>query len=125
MMREGVGGNIKSVTQASILFQPTMTIMAIDGDEDMAFRSPVMSGVAWSLSGITKDSTGAILGSARVELYYTGNDQPVSAVISDATTGAFSFNVGPTAGPFYAVGYKSGSPDVAGTTVNTLLPVAT
>lgn len=125
MMREGVGGSIKSITKASILFQPGPWIMAIDGDEDMAFRSPTMDGVSWSLSGITKDSTGAVVGGARVELYYTGNDQPISAVVSDGTTGAFSFKVGIAAGPYYAVAYKAGSPDVAGTTVNTLLPVAT
>jgi hypothetical protein len=122
--REGVGGNIKSVTQGSVLFAPSMSIMAIDGDEDMFFRSQVMSGVNWSISGITKDSSGSVLGSCVVELFYTQTDFPLSKVTSDATTGAYSFNCSPNAGNYYAVAYKAGSPDVAGTTVNTLAPVA-
>lgn len=122
--REGVGGNIKAVTQGSMLFAPTMTIMAIEGDEDMFFRSPVMYGVNWSISGITKDSSGSVLGSCVVELFYTSTDLPLSKVISNATTGAYSFNCSPNAGNYYAVAYKTGSPDVAGTTVNTLAPVA-
>ena len=60
-----------------------------------------------------------------VELFYTDTDQSVSKKVSDPTTGAFSFLIGPSGGNFYLVAYKAGSPDVAGTTVNTLLPVVT
>ena len=123
--REGVGGSIKRVTGTIGFFSPCLTVKAIDGDEDMFFRSPVMQGVSWNIAGITKDSTGAVLGSCTVHLFYTGPDQFISATTSDSSTGAYSFKIGPTAGPFYVVAYKAGSPDVAGTTVNTLTPVAT
>jgi len=126
MMREGVGGTIKAIGTSGYgsQFAPVSTIMTISSDADMLFRSPVMSGVNWSISGITKDSTGSVLGSCRVELYFTANDIPLSGIISDATTGAYTFNCSPNAGNYYAVAYKAGSPDVAGTTVNTLAPVA-
>ncbi len=73
-----------------------------------------------AITGISRDSTGTILGLCRIELYITSNDQPVYTVTSDAS-GNFSFG-NPGTGPFYIVAYKVGSPDVAGTTVNTLLP---
>lgn len=123
MMRESVGGNtIKAIMQSR--FEPSMFIKAIDGDESLFFKSPVMWGVSWKLDGITKDSTGAVLGSCVVELFYTNTDMPISKQVSDPTTGAFSFLIGPNSGNFYLVAYKAGSPDVAGTTVNTLAPVA-
>lgn len=124
MMRESVGGNVcKAILNPR--FCPSMLIKAVDGDEYMFFKSPVMHGVSWMLSGITKDSTGAVLGSCHVDLYYTNTDQFISDTVSDPTTGVFSFLIGPNTGSFYLVAYKAGSPDVAGTTVNTLMPVAT
>lgn len=124
-IREGVGTTtIRAINGTASVFQPASTVYAIDGDEDMFVKSTVMSGVSWLLSGVTKDSTGTILGSCKVELYYTATDLPISAQISDPTTGAFSFLIGPS-NTYYLVAYKQGSPDVAGTTVNTLVPVAT
>jgi hypothetical protein len=70
--------------------------------------------------GVTKDATGAVLGSCRVELYLTSTDAPQATQTSDGS-GNFTFS-NPGAGPFYIVAYKAGSPDVAGTTVNTLVP---
>lgn len=71
------------------------------------------------ISGITKDSTGAILGSCTVKVYGTTDDIEVDSAVSDAVTGAYAVGV-PTSGNYYIVAYKAGSPDVAGTTVNTL-----
>jgi len=85
----------------------------------MYFRSTVFSTAQLNLSGVTKDSTGAILGSCVVELYVTSSDRVVGKTISDATTGAYTFSI-TFSGPFYIVAYKAGSPDLAGTTVNTL-----
>ena len=119
--REGVGGNtVKAIGEG--YFAPCSTVKAIYGDEDMFFRSTPMQGVVWSLSGLTKDSTSALLGSCVVDLFYTSNDQIISSVVSDPTTAAWSFKIGPGAGPFYAVAYKAGGTDVFGTTVNTLTP---
>ena len=124
MMREGVGGNLKAIynriTQTTP-FNPAMIINAIDGDEDMFFRSPIMSGLAYTLPGLTKDGTGAALGFCTVKLFMTASDLPIGDVVSDAS-GNYSYRVGPNAGPYYAVGYIAGSPDKAGTTVNTLMP---
>ena len=73
------------------------------------------------ISGVTRSSTGAVLGSCRVELYETTRDQPLQTVTSDATTGAFIFTAARySPRTHYIVAYKAGSPDVAGTTVNTL-----
>ena len=74
-----------------------------------------------ALAGISRDSTGAALGLCAIDLF-ASSDLVVASTISDAA-GNYSF-VNPGTGPFYIVAYKAGSPDVAGTTVNTLLPAA-
>jgi hypothetical protein len=70
--------------------------------------------------GVTRDSGGAVLGNVVVDLFITGSDSIVGTTTSDAS-GNFSFS-NPGTGPFYIVAYKAGAPDVAGTSVNTLLP---
>ena len=74
-----------------------------------------------SLSGITRDSTGAVLGGVTVQVFETATDRFVTEVISDATTGAYVVPVGIGTGPYYAVAYIAGAPDRGGTTVNTLV----
>lgn len=73
------------------------------------------------LSGVTRDSAGAILGGCTVELFSTSSDLLMLSTVSDAVTGIYLFSV-PDAGPYYIVAYKAGAPDVAGTSVNTLVP---
>lgn len=83
------------------------------------FRSRPLDTVNPRITGVTRDSTGTILGSCMVDLFRTVDDVKVDSYTSDATTGVYTLSaVGP--GPFYVVAYKSGAPDVAGTTVNTL-----
>lgn len=82
------------------------------------FRSPKFYG-AFSLSGVTRDSTGVALGNCDVRLFQTGSDIEVGQTTSDGS-GNFAFSLGNNAGFFYLVAYKPGAPDVAGTTVNTL-----
>lgn len=75
----------------------------------------------FQISGVTKDSAGAVLGSCTVKLYRTSDDVLLFTTTSDATTGAYQFL---NASPFFAcyvVAYKAGSPDTAGTTVNTII----
>lgn len=118
-MMRGIGlKSPKSVNGAN--FDPHGSVLSTSV---MTWASPVMRGVSWGLSGVTKDGTGSVLGSSVVTLYYSDTKQPISSVLSDTSTGAWSFNVGPNKS-YYAVAYKQGSPDVAGTTVNTLSPVA-
>lgn len=73
-----------------------------------------------TISGVTKDSGGSALGGCVVQLFRTDNDQFIAEVTSEATTGAYSFSVANDA-TYYLVAYKAGSPDVSGTTVNTIV----
>ena len=84
------------------------------------YRSP--GGVAnFSISGITRDSAGASLANCRVELFVTARDVSIAETVS-GSFGSFAFDM-PGTGPFYLIAYKAGGPDVAGTTVNTIMPV--
>lgn len=74
--------------------------------------------------GVTKDSTGAVLGGCAVDLFYTTSKAYAGSVISDATTGEYAFSGIPLDATeaiptFYVLAYKAGTP-VFGTTVNTL-----
>ena len=83
-----------------------------------SYRSPKFYG-SFSISGTTRDSAGTALGSCEVHLFETGTDIEIAQTNSDGA-GAFTFVIGNNAGYFYIVAYKAGSPDVAGTSVNTL-----
>lgn len=83
----------------------------------VVYRSPGAA-VNYRISGVTRDSSGAVLANCRVELFVTARDVAISETVSGAD-GSFSFD-NPGTGPFYLVAYKTGAPDVAGTTVNTL-----
>lgn len=74
----------------------------------------------WTLSGITKDSTGAALAGCTVSLYRTTDDRLMEKVISDGS-GAYRFSTIGLSETYYVVAYKPGSPDVAGTTRNDLV----
>lgn len=75
---------------------------------------------AIKISGITKNAYGTPLGSCVVKLYRTNDDVEVQSQISDPSTGAYAFYMA-GGGTYYVVAYLAGSPDVAGTTVNTLV----
>ena len=84
------------------------------------FRS-VMGRSNLTLSGVSRDSAGAILGLCQVLVFRTEDKSFVYETQSDAN-GAWSLTVN-KGGPFFLVEYKAGSPDVAGTSLNTLAPV--
>lgn len=75
------------------------------------------------ITGTTRDSTGAPLGNCAVELFETQNPSVVRAQTTSDANGLFTVvsTVPPLA--FFLVAYLPGSPDVAGTTVNTLTTV--
>lgn len=74
---------------------------------------------ALSIAGVTRAATGVPLGGCTVKLYRTATDELVETGVSDGS-GVYSFaTVGPGQN-YYVVAYLPGSPDVAGTTVNTL-----
>lgn len=74
----------------------------------------------FGFSGITRDAYGSPLGGMTVKLYRTSTDEMVSSVVSDVN-GNFTVLT-----PYYPDAhfiniYKTGSPDVFGTTANTLV----
>ena len=71
------------------------------------------------VSGTTKDATGAALGGVTVDLYDAHTKTLVDTVVSDAG-GAYVAGT-PYSTAAFANAYLAGSPDVAGTTVNTLV----
>lgn len=75
----------------------------------------------YSLSGVSRDSSGVALGGCTVKVFLTGNDTKQFETISDGS-GNWSIDVGANPGPFYYVEYKVGSPDRAGTSINTNVP---
>lgn len=70
------------------------------------------------ISGVTKDSGGAALGGCTVKLFNRATDTKEQETVSDGS-GNYAFTVDRTQ-TYYVVAYLPGSPDVAGTTVNTL-----
>lgn len=70
--------------------------------------------------GVTKDSTGAVLASCTVKLFETMTDLYVESMVSGAD-GAYEFRSASLTKAYYVVAYLAGSPDVAGTTVNSLV----
>lgn len=79
------------------------------------------------ISGVSRDNTGAPLGNCRVMLFRTavgvGQQDFVGETLSDGS-GNWSFAT-LESGPFFLVEYLAGSPDQAGTSVNTIAPVIT
>lgn len=83
----------------------------------------ILPGLAPNLviAGVTRDNVGAPLGNCTVDLFITATDAWVAQTISDGS-GNWSLPVY-VSGPFFARAYLAGSPDRAGTTLNTLDPV--
>lgn len=85
----------------------------------------------WLIEGVTRDSTGTALGSCRVvamrsDKIAINQDIQANPVVADLTSdgsGNFSAQVGANV-PHQLTAYKAGSPDVAGVTVNNVMPVA-
>lgn len=73
------------------------------------------------VAGVTKNAAGAVLGSCTVTLFDTLTDVVREVQTSDAVTGAYQFSAINDTRAYYVRAYKAGAPDVAGTTVNTLV----
>jgi hypothetical protein len=82
--------------------------------------SKVAKGPFWSLSGTTIDAAGAALGGCTVHLFRTADDVEVDVQVSTAA-GAYKFDGLAPGYTYYVVAFLSGSPDRAGTTLNTLV----
>jgi hypothetical protein len=73
------------------------------------------------LSGITRNSVGAVLAGCTVKLFRTSDNVYIGSTISDGS-GIYQFVVTASV-QYYAVAYLAGSPDVAGVSDNTLVGV--
>jgi hypothetical protein len=89
------------------------------GGVNKAFRSTPFSPRSIYVTGITTDSAGVPLGSCDVHLVRTADDVEVDQGVSDGSGNYALICAG--SGTFYVVAYKAGAPDVAGTSVNTLV----
>jgi hypothetical protein len=87
---------------------------------EIPFRS-VRGTASYRIAGVSRDANGNPLPLCTVTLFETGTDRIVQKVVSEAVTGVFAFSVPDTTTRYYAVFYLAGAPDVAGTTVNTLV----
>jgi hypothetical protein len=72
------------------------------------------------VTGVTKNSQGVNLGGCTVDLFRTVDDLKVNSVVSDSS-GNFTIVLGTDSyHAYYLTAYLSGSPDVAGITVNNI-----
>lgn len=70
--------------------------------------------------GVTRDQYGTPTGSCVVQLFRTSDDLFIMEITSDSS-GNFLLQSWYTPDTHYIVAYKAGSPDIFGTTVNTLV----
>lgn len=71
-----------------------------------------------SISGVTRNSIGAVLPSVAVHLFRTSDDLNIADDTSDPTTGAYTFFV-PSTDPYYVAGFKNFTADDALRTADT------
>ena len=89
-------------------------------DQTMVYRN-IAPTINRNLTGITRDSGGALLGTCITELLQSGGDILTQTTTSDAS-GNYSFS-NPGSGPFFVRAYKDGSPNVAGVTDRNLIAI--
>lgn len=73
-----------------------------------------------SFVGVTRDQFGSAADGVTVKLFRTSDDRLISQVVSDAN-GNFTITTPYYPDGHYLVIYKAGTPDIFGTTVNTLI----
>jgi hypothetical protein len=85
------------------------------------FYLPFRRAPRWVVNGTTFDSTGAVLASCVVLLFETATNLWRGITLSDGN-GAYVIDAAPGVA-YFLVWYKAGAPDVAGSSVNTVLAV--
>ena len=101
-------------TQAGIPHVPT-TVPAVQGFAD----GWLFCDYTYLITGQTQDNNGNPLANCTVTLLRTA-DNSVAAITASDGSGNYAINATPALNQ-YVVAYLPGSPDVAGTTVNTLV----
>lgn len=74
----------------------------------------------YGIVGVTRGVYGSPLGGATVKLFRTSTDELVATIVSDPV-GGYTITTPYYPDAHYLVVYKAGTPDVMGTTVNTLI----
>lgn len=125
--RAGKRGGMRMMVHGIAKLDPMPFVNGVDGKRQAGatFNSSFsLVRQQWLISGITKNSAGTPLPGCTVVVYTTVDDMPRGSTVSDAS-GNYSISVDGNAQTRYCVAYLAGSPDVAGTTVDTLTPVLT
>lgn len=105
---EYLGGSDLTIEKVKTLHR---TFIEYLGEYDL---TGVHTGV-YHLTGITRDSSGTVLGNCSVYLYNASDFSYLGNTTSDASTGVYSFVVS-ASGTYFVVAFKVGSPDVQGVT---------
>lgn len=114
------GGDQAMVNPATPTNQPRQTNWTQSGDGVRRIFKRELGYLNANLSGTSRDDAGAILGFCTVLIFETGTNVFLAQTVSDVN-GAWSIPF--LRGGFsFLVEYKAGSPDVAGTSKNNLLP---
>jgi len=83
--------------------------------------SPASDQGTMVISGVTRDGNGNPLGGCTVDLFDSAQDVKIATTTSDPVTGVYVFASIAGGIKFYMVAYRKGSPDVAGTTLATVV----
>lgn len=124
----GMYGYVPSKTLAGDLTTGDGEILGADGSNSLGwFEFPISRSLTTSyafsgffLNGVTRDNAGAILANCTIHGYWSVDDTYQGETTSNFA-GEYCW-VGQYQQAHYLVAYKAGSPDVAGTTVDTLVP---
>lgn len=101
-----------------------MGMLNLDAGTNGRYQQPPQAGGGQQqkkIIGTTRDSGGAVLGSCVVQGFVTSTDVFVGQLASD-TAGYFELPTPFVGVAHYLVCYKAGSPDVGGTSLNTIVP---
>lgn len=101
-----------------------MGMLNLDAGTNGCYQQPPQAGGGQQqkkIIGTTRDSGGAVLGSCVVQGFVTSTDAFVNQLTSD-TAGYFELPTQFVGVAHYLVCYKAGSPDVGGTSLNTIVP---
>lgn len=99
--------------------QPVQSARQIGSPRVLCGWQPLPA-VSLRIFGVTKNSAGAALGGCTVHLFETLVNKAVDEGVSDGS-GNYEFRSASLSTQYYVRAYKAGAPDVAGTTINTLV----
>ena len=104
-------GGVDVISRKCIRFR-TMT-------EKLAGKDVIVHTPTWYITGVTRDSNGNPLGNCVVLLYKTSDNSYCGTVTSDSD-GNYKISIPALNINYFLVSFKSGSPDVMGTTDNNI-----